>query len=124
MININLSESIILVLCTKLSEINRCMAQCTKFELSLLNLRFVHFVFTSLASVIVSSYNRFAADHTCRKIAAAFSATCVILADSSFTVSSGTFYFLPRGLFWWMLCKDAYCHIHVLFSFLSGSHSF
>jgi hypothetical protein len=66
--------SIIIVPLPKLSKIYLRMAKSTKLEISLLNLRLIHFVTTGLASIIVSGHYWFATYHTGWEIASASSA--------------------------------------------------
>ena len=89
----------------------------------LFHLLLVHFVFASLASVIIPGHDGLSAHHTSREVGSAFSAAGVILANHVFTITAWTLDLFAWSLFGWMLGEYAYCHVHVFFPFLGRTHS-
>lgn len=100
------------------------MAQGTKFQISFLYLRLIHFMSASLTSVIVSGGDRLTADNTGREITTATSACSIIFTYWIFAVLSWAFYHLARWLFRRMLREYAHGNINVFLSFLWSAHAF
>ena len=115
--------SIIFILGAELPKVNGGVAEGTEVEPGLLNLLFVHFVFAPLASVIVPSHDRLAADNTGGEIGPAFLAAGVVLAYSVLAVAPGALHLFAWGLFWSVLCENADCHVHVFLALFSSAHA-
>lgn len=115
--------SIIFILGAELPKVNGGVAEGTEVEPGLLNLLFVHFVFASLASVIVPSHDGLAADNAGGEIGPAFLAAGVVLAYSVLAVAPGALHLFARGLFWSVLCEYADCHVHVFLALFSSAHA-
>jgi hypothetical protein len=81
-------------------------------------------MFASLASIVVSGYNRFSTYNTSWEVATTRLTNCIILTDRFFTISSGAFYSFPRSLFRRVFGKDANCNFNISLFLFNCSHSF
>lgn len=123
-IKISFKLSIFIVSLSEFSKVNGSMAKSAILELEFFDLIFIHFVFASLASIVVSGYDRFSTNNTSWEIATTRLTNSVILADCFFTVSSRAFYSFSRSLFRRMFCKYTHCYLNVSLFFFCCSHSF
>lgn len=123
-IKISFKLSIFIVSLSEFSKVNCSMAKSAILEFEFFDLIFIHFVFTSLASIVVSGYNRFSTNNTSWEIATTRLTNSVVLADSFFTISTRAFYPFSRSLFRGVLCKYTHCDFNISLFFFSCSHSF
>jgi len=123
-IKISFKLSIFIVSLSEFSKVNGSMAKCAILEFEFFNLTLVHFMFASLASIVVSGYNRFSTYNTSWEVATTRLTNCIILADGFFTISSGAFYSFSRSLFRRVFCKDTNCNFNISLFLFSCSHSF
>lgn len=120
---LHIKKSIILILGSELSEVDGRVTQWAEMQPCLFHLLFIHFVFASLASIVISAHDWLATNDTGREVGTTLPATCVIFADHVLAVSAWTLDLLARGFLWWMLCENAYSHIDVFLSFFNRTHS-
>ncbi len=84
---------------------------------------FIHFVFASFASIVISCHYWLATNNAGREVSSTFPATGVVLAYCVFAVSAWTFQLFPWSLLWGVLGKDTHSHINILFTLFDSSHS-
>ena len=117
------SNSVVFILGSELPEVDGCVAKGTEMQPCFFHFLFVHFVFATLASVIISCHDGLATDDACWKVGSTFPATGVVLAHCILAVSAWAFHLLARSLFWRVLGEDTHCHVNIFFALLSSSHS-
>ena len=115
--------SVLFIFSTEFSKIDCCMTKWTEMKSCFLHLTFIHFMFASFTSVIISWHDGFSTDDTCREICSTLSATCIIFTYSLFTISSRAFYFFTRSFLRRMFSKYTDCHIDIFLSLLQSTHS-
>lgn len=115
--------SVLFIFNTEFSKIYRGVTKWTEMKSCLLNFTFIHFVFATFTSVIISCHYGFSTNDARGEVCSTLSATCIVLTDSLFTVSSWTFDFFARGLFRRMFGEYAHSHVNIFLSLFKISHS-